>query len=170
MYVAREEFVFDAGVTRLRNAKPVKYIVTDDGCWDCVSHVGNRSKGQGGYSSLSIKVGDNRYKRFYIHRLAYEKEFGRIPAGKIVLHSCDNPRCINPGHMSVGTTSDNVADKVMKGRQQRGEGHGNAKITEDIVRAIRLDSRTNEEIGKEYGIAGSNVSYIKTRKTWKHVD
>ena len=71
-----------------------------------------------GYGSIFVRdTSRHRNRRhLYAHRWAYEKFFGPIPAGMMVLHSCDNPPCINPLHLRVGVSSDNVSDMVTRGR------------------------------------------------------
>lgn len=105
------------------------------------------------------------------HHVAYRLKYGEIPEGLQVLHRCDNPYCVTPEHLFLGTNSENVADKVRKGRQARlsGEQHPSAKFTEEIVRVIRADPRPHKVIAKAYGCSRSTISYIKTRELWPHV-
>ena len=105
------------------------------------------------------------------HRVAYELAVGDIPAGMLVLHRCDNPRCVNPFHLFLGTTKDNAEDMVMKGRNSplRGSSSPTARLTEAEVIAIRADSRTQDQIARAYGIAQTTVSAIKTKRIWSHV-
>ena len=96
------------------------------------------------------------------HRVAWVLENGPIPPSKVarslsVCHSCDNPICVNPAHLWVGTDADNVHDMQRKGRIQRGERHHAAKLTEAQVRAIRSDPRSDRVVGKEYGVSTSTV-------------
>lgn len=69
------------------------------------------------------------------HRLAYAlaNNVDVFTMGGVVLHSCDNPHCVNPEHLTLGTHADNVADKVTKGRQAYGDSHGNVKLSEEQV-------------------------------------
>lgn len=103
------------------------------------------------------------------HRLAWENANGPIPSGLHVCHRCDNPKCINPDHLFLGTSADNSADKVAKGRQQRGSRHGLAKLTEEQVRAIKADGRQQFIIAKDYGVGSNVISKIKTGVSWRHV-
>src|SRR5688572_21172947 len=73
------------------------------------------------------------------HRVAYALWIGPVPDGCFVLHSCDNPACVNPGHLWAGTHDDNMRDCRSKGRRPRGAGHHNAVLTEQDVRAIKQD-------------------------------
>jgi hypothetical protein len=81
------------------------------------------------------------------HRISWILNYGKIPDGMHVLHKCDNPRCIEPSHLFIGTNNDNVKDKVLKGRQQRlyGERNGRAVLTNDDVCEIMESKLNNEE-------------------------
>lgn len=87
------------------------YTITEDGCWTWF-----KSKDQCGYGMIGIAPG--RCNR--AHRVSYELHVGPIPAGMIVRHSCDNPPCVNPAHLSVGTDADNVRDRDSRGRGDGG--------------------------------------------------
>jgi len=107
------------------------------------------------------------------HRWAWEREHGPVPDGLHVLHRCDNPPCINVEHLFLGTSADNNADKSAKGRQARGDRCGNAKVTEEDVRAIRLLRSSGERLSAlaaRYGISETQVSDIARRKSWAHVE
>jgi hypothetical protein len=114
-------------------------------------------------------------KKVYVngaHRIAYEECFGPIPDGLQVMHSCDNPACVNPEHLSVGTTQDNTADRTAKGRTPYGERHAGARMTEQDVRSLRAckgvrgaKKKLIEQLGISKG-AADNAIY---GRTWKHV-
>lgn len=116
------------------------------------------------YGAFSV-----RSKAYVAHRFSYERHKGVIPEGKIVMHHCDNTFCVNPSHLSAVEQSVNIADKVSKGRQAVGSGHGMAKLTEDDVRAIRASGLSLSKIAAQYGITKTMVSYIKRRQNWKHI-
>jgi len=107
------------------------------------------------------------------HRLAWQEESGSIPAEKFVLHRCDNPPCVNPRHLWLGSKRENSADMVAKGRcKSRGPGgerHGTAKLTEADVWAIRQAEGTHRAIAAQYGVGRTQVSSIKQGKSWKHL-
>jgi hypothetical protein len=88
----------------------------------------------------------------------------------LVLHGCDNPLCINPAHLAVGTVKDNTHDRVSRGRALKGEAHAMAKLDADKVRAIRCDARSHAAIAREYGVHETLIPLIKKRRLWKHVD
>jgi|SRR3990172_10485598 len=120
-------------------------------------------------------------KRLAAHRLAWELTFGRIPSSLCVLHSCDNPICVNPTHLFLGTREDNVADRHKKARDSRGARHSSACIKKksnvklldsDILEIRRLCASrglTHKEIADQFGIHKSTVSKIHLRTAWAYV-
>jgi hypothetical protein len=100
------------------------------------------------------------------HRIMYELQCGEIPQGKVVRHSCDNPACVNPDHLELGTLADNVADMDKRGR--RSLIHS-AKLTENDVRRIREDSRAERAIAADYGVSHTTIGDIKRGKKWSHL-
>lgn len=128
-------------------------------------------------------------RRRLAHRLAWEFEHGPIPAGVCALHRCDNPPCVNPAHLFLGTHADNAADRDSKGRQvaprgdrsgsrlhperrPRGEQHGSAILTEAEVREIRSWRTAGfllRQIGAAYGVSPSTIKAIASRRIWRHV-
>ena len=120
-----------------------------------------------GYGILSRST-----RPFRAHRLAFEITFGTIPDGLIVRHTCDNARCVNPAHLLLGTQSDNIADKVARDRQAKGERMGAAKLTEDAVRVIRnacAAGLSQSEMARRYGVSLRAVQFIQGGVTWRHV-
>jgi hypothetical protein len=162
---------------RLATVTPLHYFdrTTPDlhtGCWP----FRNRQPTQGGYvqvwhPSVPHRKGVRRHA-VLVHRLIWELVYGPIPVGLHVLHRCDNPPCINPEHLFLGTRQDNMDDKVAKHRQVRGERQRFAKLTPEQIRQIRaLAHELNHvEIARQFGVTAANVGYIVRRHTWKHID
>ena len=103
-------------------------------------------------------------------------EHGPIPEGLVIMHICDNPKCVEITHLRIGTHADNVADKCAKGRHGSpgkvnvGERNGLAKLTADKVRMIRAEEgMTLNAIATKYAVGISCVHAIRKRLTWKHI-
>jgi len=105
------------------------------------------------------------------HRLAFFTANPDADQGLLVLHKCDNRKCINVDHLYLGTCQDNSTDMVQRGRcnPRRGIHAHNARLNDEKAMAIFLDERTYAEIAMDYGIAATTVQGIKNRRLWKHV-
>ena len=112
------------------------------------------------------------------HRLSYTIFVGDIPDGMLVLHSCDNPACINPEHLFLGTQSDNIMDALKKKRyksnwpHRKGSDNPWAKTTEADVLSIRSEYAAGArqvDLASKYGLHQTTISDIVRRKIWKHV-
>lgn len=127
------------------------------GCW-----LWTRCRDKDGYGNFQYQG-----RRNYSHRIAYRVTHGPIPPGMVVSHSCDEPNCINPDHLSATTHMDNMKDKVKKGRHNmpRGTNHYMAKLTDDQVREIRVDcasgTMSQSAIARKYGVCQMMISRIK---------
>lgn len=119
------------------------------------------SSGYGRYSPLG-----RRSKRLYAHRFAWEMENGPIPDGLSVLHRCDNPSCVNPGHLFIGTQADNMRDMAEKRRSTFGEANPMAKLKLEDVAAIKASPLTSYEIAPRYGISAGHVRQIRAGSRW----
>lgn len=108
------------------------------------------------------------------HRVSYELNKGKIPKGMNVCHTCDNPMCVNPDHLFLGTQKDNMHDKVKKGRaftgDQKGANNGAAKLTESDIRDIRKSQGSCKELAIKFFTSPMNISLIKRRLAWAHVE
>lgn len=111
-----------------------------------------------------------RGRTYKAHRFSLEQFLGApIPAGLIVLHRCDNPPCVNPLHLNLGTNEDNVADRDRKGRVQHGNHHSKAKVTSADVIEIRQSNEPCRALATKFGINIMTVYAIRSRKTWRRI-
>lgn len=97
---------------------------------------------------------------------------GPITTGLDVCHRCDNPGCVNPAHLFLGTHADNMRDMQQKDRHARGERSGRASLTDAAVMEIRRLAKQGvlqSEIAKQFNTPNGNVSQIVNGKAWKHV-
>ena len=85
----------------------------------------------------------------------------------MVLHTCDNPKCVRPDHLFLGNALHNTHDMIKKDRMLHGELAPWAKLTAEQVRSIRKDSRKQDDIAAEYGVIQQTISLIKRGKNWK---
>lgn len=135
-------------------------------CWEWVGGTHRFGYGASLWQGKSVNI----------HRLVYEHYVGPIPGKMFVCHRCDNPRCCNPAHLFLGTAADNTRDMMNKGRHRvcRGEDRPNAKLTAEDVRAIRLrwerGGVSQAELGREYGVSQTVISFAVKRWTWRHVE
>jgi hypothetical protein len=136
-------------------------------CWEWIGTL--EKDGYGVFHAVVLGVAYQRAHRFsWAHHTQ-----SRIPKGMLVCHSCDNPRCVNPAHLWLGTYADNHEDMVAKGRRRteaKGEMAHKAKLTEDQVKLILVDPRPYSQIATEYGVAGPTITSIKNRESWRHVE
>lgn len=136
-----------------------------DECWNWKAY-----KIPSGYGQFGAKTYD-RY--VYAHRFSYQLANGPIPDGKVIMHSCDNPSCVNPGHLRLGTQLDNMRDRSLRGRNPRGENAGAAKLSSLAVAEIRefffRGKATNGELSRIYGVSRGAISSAVHRRTWKHI-
>ena len=133
-----------------------------DECWEW--QAGTFRDGYG-----SFRVGGKLKKA---HRVAYLLSHGNLPDGLCVCHQCDNPACVRPSHLFLGTLADNNHDRAQKGRGINGERNHKAKLTESDVQRIRLllaEGRTQPSIATEFGINRHHVGHIGSGKSWASV-
>lgn len=112
------------------------------------------------------------------HRWTYEQAYGPIPEGMLVCHKCDNPPCVNPAHLFLGTDLDNNRDRAAKGRSSRtnspvGENSWRAKLTTQEVMEIRARYAAGgiyyRELAEEYGVSTNHIGRLVRGDEWKHV-
>lgn len=136
-----------------------RYKISETGCWEWQG-----AKLWNGYGRLAPLNGE-----YLAHRASYAVAKGEIPEGLKVLHKCDNRQCINPDHLFLGSSSDNLNDCYAKGRRSshRGEANPFAKLTQARADAIRADSRTQAEIAADFQVSRQTVGAIKSGKAWR---
>jgi len=143
----------------------IPYVIDEKGCFVCQKGIRGR-----GYSYITEKSG----REIGLHRYIYELLYGRLLCSKIVIrHSCDNPACINPDHLSHGVDADNVADKVARGRIPHGENHYSSKLNDELVTKLRKkysNKKVNmSKIARIYGVNDKTIGSMLKGETWKHV-
>ena len=112
----------------------------------------------------------------YMHRYSWIIHFGNVPDGLQVCHTCDNPPCVNPSHLFLGTAKDNAIDREKKGRRKVPIGKENfkSKLNEVLVMEIRnyykIGGVTKKELAKLYKVNINTIICIISRKTWKNVN
>lgn len=158
------------------NAHPVtpaperffRYVTKTPECWEWTGY-----RSPLGYGRFNL----TGTKPVLAHRFAWELQHGPIPDGLVVCHHCDNPRCVRPDHLFLGTQRDNLLDMGRKGRRRgtfssartSGEANRAAKLTVEEVRRIRdlAPMLPHIEIAAMFNICKTHVSKIVRRRTWK---
>ena len=135
--------------------------LTESGCWIWMS-----SLNKGGYGKTGLGTGSH----LSAHRVSYENKFGPIPKDKFALHICDIRCCVNPDHIFLGTQKENMADKVKKNRQAKGEKHGMRKLTEAQVVEIKSTTKRAITLAKEFNCSATTIRQIKSGLYWKHLE
>ena len=137
-----------------------------EGCWKWLG-----SKDKDGYGRFKGEVAGLTYTK--AHRYSHALHTGEIiQRGMVVMHTCDNPECSNPDHLTVGTPLTNMQDKAAKGRSNvgKGENASRAKLSAAEAKLILEDTRPYAEIAGNYGVAATTVASIKQRVSWKNLD
>lgn len=122
------------------------------GCWIWTGQMSDKNYGK-------MKLGREQYA----HRVAFVLFVGPIAPKDHVLHRCDNPPCVNPDHLFLGSHADNMKDSAVKGRMH-------PTLTSEQVRAIRADPRTHRAIAADYPVGVSHISRIKAGVRRYHLD
>lgn len=130
----------------------------------CVEWTGRRDRQGYGYFSIQR---DGQVRQVKAHRAAYAQAFGEFPASQCVLHRCDNPSCVNPAHLFLGTRTENHADMVAKRRNAAGTRHGCARLDDTAIAYIRGSNKKLRELAMQFGVSEAAVSRVKNFMTHK---
>lgn len=139
-----------------------QYYDKTEGCWEW-----NGSRDASNYGKFWMDG-----KTIPAHRASFILHHQANPDGKMVLHTCDNPRCVNPDHLVLGTHRDNVRHMMERNRFLVGEQNGSSKITADEARSIisaLLAGGKVRTIARQIGRSRNLVKSIANRVTWKHI-
>jgi hypothetical protein len=132
-------------------------------CWEFQGSLRENGYGQVSYKGRPQKA----------HRVAWELATGLSPPrGLDVRHSCDNRRCVLPGHLFIGTRIQNMQECSDRGRLARGETNGHCRLTEEDVVDIRTlfaFGARQQDLAQAFGITQSSISHMVARRTWKHI-
>jgi len=141
--------------------KPILYRIDDRRCHICMSHKPNTY----GYPCITVAQKPLRMSRF-----VFENEYGPIPTGLFVCHSCDNRRCINPEHLYLGTNGDNTRDREERNPSPIWDRHHNAVLTREQAAAVVRRAAAGEShntLANQYGVHKSTVSKIVNGTNWR---
>lgn len=153
-----------AVVKEKKRKKPVEERfwekVSVRGADECWTWTGAQSKGYGQFKIDGAQMA--------AHRVAWVLKRGPIPAGLDVLHACDNRRCVNPNHLSVGTCQENTDDKMAKGRHRVGDKRGRLTpaLAEEVRSRYQESGVTQMELAAEYGVTQPTIARILAGKNW----
>ena len=135
-----------------------KLKASDNGCIEW-----NGVKTDKGYGEFTINK-DGKFLKIRAHRWALGFAYGGVlfKSDFSVCHHCDNPSCVNPQHLFLGTNNDNVKDKVLKNRAGQ-------KLTADKVKEIKNSTESTKTLMEKFDVGKTTINYVKSGKTWKHV-
>lgn len=140
------------------------FVEKSENCWLWTGRVQ-----QTGYPYGVMQIG-RPAKSTLAHRFSWALHNGEIPSGVCVCHRCDNPRCVNPAHLFLGTMADNCHDRDRKGRAATEERHPRAKITKEHARSIYQRASLGERhrlLAVEFGISRAAIYAIARGQTWR---
>jgi hypothetical protein len=158
---------------RLKNFHAKYMPEPNSGCWLWTAQMNPT-----GYGAFRMSS-DPKAGCVGAHRASWMIHRGPIPAGLQVCHKCDVRACVNPDHLFVGTSSDNMSDAARKGRMNwkpgsvralpRGEHHHASRLTSDAVREIRASPEMGLTLARKYGVTNVTISRIRRRLIWRHI-
>jgi hypothetical protein len=134
-----------------------------DDCWEWQGEITRRGYGRVG----------NHAHRMSAHRLALLLVINELPADMLVCHRCDNRKCVNPGHLFLGSAKENTADMMRKGRKPMGVASHNAKLTEEDVAFIRKNFKSRDRqfsqhaLARRFGVGQTTIRRILAGTSWR---
>jgi hypothetical protein len=137
-------------------------VAFTDGCWEWQASIRKRD----GYGRFQTGATTQETA----HRFSYALANGPIPQGMFVCHRCDNPRCVRPDHLFLGTPDDNMQDKTRKGRQAKGSEISKRLRPEDVLLIRTMYASGNysqQELADSFGVYQTTISHIIRRSNWK---
>lgn len=145
----------------------MSFVNFPDEATDCWPWEGNKPDGRYGHFCVEGKA-------LKAHRWIYALCCGEIPDDAVIRHKCDNPSCVNPDHLTIGTPRDNVQDREQRGRgaDRKGEKHPLARLCEGDVREIRrlgAMGKSTDAISKLFPVSSQQVGKILRRENWGHI-
>jgi hypothetical protein len=149
-----------------RIIQPVNEI---EDCWEWEGPYNNY-----GYGKLNFSMQAGKYQTIGAHRFSWEFYNGAIQKGLLVCHKCDNPPCVNPNHLFLGTDKDNKIDNMLKERHYFGSKHYNTILEEQDIRNIITNTLNNKynsinDICTLYNVSYETIRFILVGQTWKHI-
>ena len=133
-------------------------------CWLWRDHAD-----KDGYGRFIYQVNGVRHHHPATHLALHLDGKVRPPDWPFALHSCDNPPCVNPAHLSWGTNAENMVHRSVRDRLARGERHGMTRLQENDIHRIRADSRSSPKVARDFGVSESTVQKIRRGECWQHV-
>lgn len=139
-------------------------VKKSSGCWEWIASLDHQGYGHFKFNGKMVGA----------HRMSYMIRCGDIPKGMCVLHKCDNPICVRPSHLFLGTLKDNTQDMLRKGRfpNYQGENHNRSKLKNtDVIqiRALYYLGNSLKDLSKLFKISKPHISRIIKRQSWSHI-
>ena len=147
-----------------RDAFMSRFSIEPGGCW-----VWTGCRTGNGYGAFKINQ-----RQVGAHQFAYLLFRGPLPQGYMVCHHCDNPLCVNPQHLFLGTQLDNVRDMFSKGRQPIRKGSASYSILKEaqvleIRKLAEVPGIKRSELAKAFGVTPATIGSVIRRSNWKHI-
>jgi hypothetical protein len=142
-----------------------KYIVNEEtGCWQWIGYISPRGYGQFRFNK----------KNYQAHRFSYEYYVNEIEKDMIIMHLCDNPKCVNYNHLKVAYQKDNIKDCIEKNRKARGNKLPNSKLNDNQIVEIKLLLQNpylglQKDLAIKYNVTQTLISRIKKNIAWSHI-